>query len=879
MSESNTTTGESTTTTSPATEIPVAPEMGAPPTNNNNNNNDQKEVKNNMNTIHHFIKGGHVSGKTVTWRRFGTKFSSPEEAQDYEASVRSGHPENYLLALNTGTWKFNLLEQVGHDKAWNVTVFSRDDMAKIGPDTIRQWVQDSTFSWANDSHSYFLRVDGYDTLEDAFGIHVKDAKKIAKRLAEVVRLSELSWFSPHGRVNIQRSKSRFLKLEDSKGEMIAVDGDGLNAVSRDFMKKCVSAISDPRIRRRRRKQIMDCEINMAQGWILTPDGLIKGRFIVSDNLPEGVDVVYHKENLKPELYTDGYIHASFIAHEPWHMAVYDNQTTITARKFLSDAKHRADANFIFDSINNSFQEGVVPDWFLLGDDMHDDEGLPDLEKLSEILDRQYIQAQLAGLDIRVFQNAVYLATNGELLRMTSDYDKHRDLFRRTWVPMTNAFSAAVVTNEALFKLAKVNLPKVKHLQYHAHYGLVMTAQRFLDTFVLHGTWDGDDTVKVILQKYWSSDPNKVDILRDSGALDPAIGDIPANPEDAVHAALLLRSPNGPGEYSIEALPENWMDFPWFQPNFDAVETIDLALVPDPQNVQMANVVTLGIPESLTYSGKTLDKDKQTLMILAQQSNPLVGKVCSWLMHWSMSFGASYPDHMLDDLGAQVDAVMQTYDPVSFEAIAENVDQSVATWCEKLEEAGVGNAFVDAKLLQTYPVGREYAKRVAPFMVNGRYSRFNMFYGTLVTKLRDRILKNSLQMRHNVELVRQVRQLQVTPATQAWAKSFYDRYNHEFRIAQETWQHPSEDDNKFTKMHFQQKRIEANREVVLKAVAELEAFGGDDVHKRVLSLWWYILTPKPGLPYGLYDRIMFAPGEEDRSVMHLLINALRWIGLL
>ena len=74
-----------------------------------------------------------------------------------------------------------------------------------------------------------------------------------------------------------------------------------------------------------------------------------------------------------------------------------------------------------------------------------------------------------------------------------------------WLPMCNAFMAPVITHEALQIMGGQNLPESKSdlVWFDPRYGAIIPGNRFVDTAVLHDTWDQDgDMARFIRIKLW-----------------------------------------------------------------------------------------------------------------------------------------------------------------------------------------------------------------------------------------------------------------------------------------------------------------------------------------------------------------------------------------
>lgn len=846
------------------TEIPVTNEVAE--NNNTNEEKEDKEMENNSNFIYHFLVEKVEEGEVLLPRILTTNPLASEGVR-YNQSVITKRPVDGLLAISTGTWlPYLLMHRLANSGyQFRVMILTNKELKKVTADVTRKYHERSTFSWANDSHSFFLRVEGKSWGLQPLGLIEKDVPKLAKRFAEICRLSEMALYSEN-RAFIMRELS---PVGDTKYY------DGMNYMSVNFALRMTKTIPDERRRNRVRYELREGIRTRLNARVLTPEFLLKGDFLIVEDLP--VDIVYHPENAKRELRTDGWWMATASNHATHHVAVWDSQTWINNRTMLPENKQMADVAWSIDNLKDSFKQGVVPEWLTLGEEMHDDSGLPDFERLSDLMDRQYVRWQVHGYDIRAAQNLVFMATNGLVKRMertlVREPIRH---YKKTWAMMTNAFLAPVVTRESLHHMAGINMnDRNKYMFHDGRWGIVLSGERFARTYSLHGGWDLDDSVKIMLIKVYSTDPDRTRVMLETGALDPNCP-VPNNEQDAVLAALLVRSPNGPGEYSIEALdPEDWADMPWHALNMEAIPMVNLVTAPDPQPLLLENVLVRGIPESLSYTGEALTPDQSFAMIEAQKFNPGIGMICNCLMNWVMTFGPSFPANMLALLEQMVDTTQQLRDPVAFQAVAEEVNNLYQQMVDRvLGENGV----FDGLLAIAHPIPYKYRHAMRAQARAGRFTRFNNYYGEKIAELRKTVRDNSLQMRNATELATWARSFAISPSTKAWAADFYKKYDNELRANSEVWSLKITDDtNPFERMHYEVMRTAANKATVAKMVAELRAFKGEnETHKRVIALWWYILTPDNRNPLGRSDRIIFQPGDTD-SVMDILIEALLWRG--
>jgi hypothetical protein len=832
------------------------------------NNKEEEKMEENP-FIYHFLLERLEDGKIVL-PRILTNIPTASEFTRYTESATTNKPSHGLLAMSTGTWQPWLLYKRLVDKGYKfrIMILTNEEIKELSSARIMEFHTRSTFDYANDKHTFFVNIEGAEWGLAPFGLVESDVPKLAKRFAEICRLSEMM---------IYRENGKFTK------RMVMPDGDlkfydGMNFISKKFALRMTNNISDERRRFRLRGDILRDIRTRLNLRMLDEDGLIKGDAIIVEDLD--VDIVFHPENLKRELRTTGWAMCTASNHNPYHTAVWDTQTWINNRTMLPESKQMNDIDGSIKDLHDSFEKGVVPDWLLLGEEAHDDSGVPDYERLSELLDKGYYRWQYHGHDIRALANATFMASNGLVLRMKRELKDWPVLhYRKTWTMMSNAFYAPVVTRQALTEMVGINInDRDKYMFHHQHYGLVLSGERFRDTYNLHGGWDEDDSVKVILIKLWSADPARTLAMLESGALDPNCA-VPATEENAVYAALLVRSPNGPGEYSIEALNQDtWRDLPWFHfgghggPLDEAnIPIVNLVTAPDPQPMLLQHVTVRGIPTSLEYTGQPLTADQCLAMIEAQRFNPGIGMICNCLMNWVMTFGPSFPPNMLALLEQMVDTTQQSRDPISFQAVNDEVNN---LYKQMVDRVVTESRRVDGLLAIAHPIPRKYAEAMKAHMVEARFTRFNQHYAARVDELEKTIIENSKAMREATPLIAYIRGFRISDATAVWARKFIVKYNQEFRMNGYIWRPQKMEKNPFAAMHFEQMRTKANKDTVARMVAELRAFGGLDTHRRVIALWHEIVKSTKENPRGMMDRLIFQPGHTE-NVMDLVIEALAW----
>lgn len=792
-----------------------------------------------------------------------------QQLDAYEVSMRLHRPINGLMAISTGSWEFHLLKN--RAESFHLKIVSNGDFT---PSELMTVFAKSNFAWANADYSFFMEIPG----QEGWGLHglglfIADVAKASKRLQELPRLSELAFYT-------EDLSSVKIDLFDYQGDPMDVDGGA--AITKSFAMRMTRHLRETNPNRYGRvcHHIRTGQLTQLIFRMITPDGLIKveATIVPDENLHrDGVqyDLRAASMNLKGELRSSGFILATGSNHEVHHGATWDEQSWINNRVLLPQSHMRRDLQTLRDDLVEIIQSGEMPDWLLIGENAHDESGVPDLEKLSQRMGHNYIRWQAAGLPVNAFQNFPYMAINGSTKKM--EHHKHPVAgLAKHWTPMSNAFVGSIKTHSLATKVMGYKMESSDLLRWDPRIGLIMPDHRFRETFDLHGTWDLDDTVKVILVKVWSSDPDAVAMHKDGLTIDAQVA-IPDEEDQAVLMAALVRSPNGAGEFSIEAIDETVlggiMGF-----DMDLVTVVDLAKITKPQSVLLNAVTVSGLPSSLTYNRIALTREKAQAMILAQQSNPGIGRTANAFMTYSMSVNQTLPTTMVAVLGEQVDAVQQSADPVAFSAVEADVkniyDQLIAAFNK--DQTLLLDSHIAATRVPDWVRNQLQSRTVA-----GRLARYMDEYKGVIAEVRTMLKDESFKRRQETAIAQYVAALDFGTVAKEWARDFIKR-NQSAISAVENQFNIAEMKNPFFKSTMQYEKMLAISAIIDSAVAELESHG-DMAGQRALALYHYVLTgDRKVLPCGtvvskIQDRVLVQPGT-DKSIMDLIIRALAARGM-
>lgn len=839
------------------------------------NNNLPKE-ENNMKTIYHYLLEYPVGEETVTMR-FVTNKLADTHAADYLTSLGTHRASGKIMALHTGSYRFTLVEEMlmEKDQEFTLMIVSNKDMAKFPDGKVKEWVDRSVFAHANADFSFYLKVPGYDWGLDALGLTLDMKKKSAKRAQELYRNVEMSIH---------------FKDEAVHPDILILDMEGTNEILWDgmsYMKLTMAVAIAEEIpdRIRRRRMVRDLKAGRLVRFtfrVLTSNGLIKGDLTVVPDNQLKADIVTHISNLKTEIMTNGYMHITMWEHATHHLAVWDDQSTINFGKAMPKSKHMADLNRLFDITKKALDEKTLPEFLLLGERARDENGIINMDKLSDSIAHQWIQWQLAGGDIRAAQNLVYMALGGLVNRMKTDmvYTQKSlgmNFHKKMWIPMTNAILAAVITYESATQMGGFDFSDrdPNTVFFDDRIGMVIPGNRFIETFDAHGTWDLDDTAKFIWIKLWAS----CDIEHHRGITIPSDMFVPDNEGDAVDALLVVRSPNGPGEYSIE-IPDLDGMFP--NPelvDLDQVVTVDLTKMALPQKMLLENSIVEGLPSSTVYSGTDITREDAVNMINAQMKNPGVGRYCNAMMCWAAVHGPSFPSVMADVMGNVVDAAQQGFDLAAFETILSEPGLIMEALVESMDndpklriDRAVVATRVNDPLIQDALKGRIY---------DGRLTEVQKQYAIVIDKIIKELKNSSLQWRRDTDLVQSLKGIKLGADITQFSQTFYSKFTAEMIQAEKRFAKEINSDNAFVKSHGMHMKKLAMEAVVSDMVAVFMMMEVPERNRLVVGLMKWINLADHGKAeaLGKMDRLLFQPNSSGLSVMDILIDGLQAYGLI
>lgn len=823
-----------------------------------------------------------------------TNNPTPKEEEAYTLSQESNKPVpfsriktvtgyNYvqdIYAVQTGDYTYSLLENKLTKRGikFRLGVVSNNDLSELINKyklfNLKEMIGKCRFAWANASYTFFLEVE--DSKEASsfdlsdLGLEVYDFKKTSKRLQEVTRITQMHASGPMDKLN-------YRMLEDLPGEELAYDGPVF--VSDWFaLRSCFRMANGP-TKAKHFAMINRGKIGPMIGRILMDQGEVKGLFHVVPREQLGADLVFHKSALKRELKTDdGRWHYTAFKHKNLHTAMWDMQTMFNNHTWLmTKEQFTLDMESVITDFNKSIENGQLPDWIIHQEtDGHKDDSAPQVEHVTSSWKKSYIRWQQAGLDVTASSNLVYMAFGSLLNQMRSAMKRNT-----WWVPISNAFTATVTTFDALEVMGNFELPQHKRdmVFFDERFGCVVPTKRFIETADLHDTWDQDgDQAKFIRIKLWSSSPvmsldgyNHVK-LRETYVI-PADLEVPSTPEEAIDMCVVIRSPNGPGGYSIERFDAETM--PWLRVAEDRVQVIDLHKAPAAMSTLLAATECGQINSSTTYTEELFNRDHAINMINAQMSNPGVGRYANLIMVWAATFGPSYPSKLPAIGNDVIDCVQQTADLDAFLQLQGDYSDMAEYMAQEIINSGCG---IDRYVLETrFPALSDETREVLTSVaVDGKFTEMYNAYKETLTKVQNLASKGSFELRLSSDTRNKVYNgiPALKESTSTWCRAIWSKYERELSRVDAKYSDLSKNTNRFTKMFAVAQRAEDISAIVGQLLDEVKATSHPELY--ALAIYRWIIDPElTRSKYGVSDRIIFQNGADGQeTIMDLIITAIK-----
>jgi hypothetical protein len=846
-----------------ATEVaaPIIPEVITAPVNQ------KKEVT--MKIIYQYLQaplGVDVSDEDVAVRIITNCPSENALTAITRSAMLQGAPQQiegsrqHVMAINSGNQEMPLLQRRAADKGVEFRIASFP-VKTLEPDTILKMVTKANFAYSNSSRAVFVDFKGFDGWGLApLGIEIQNTAKLVKRLNELLRQTAHFFY---GDVNY----GPFYTPEGDSD----VSYDGMNIMSKEFAKK------------------MNFKGTRGSFRLDVEEGVIKGDVIVVDHIPGGLDVLYHPENLKTEFATTGWTLATVADHAPLHQVAYDDQSRGNFNFFLNHETVKADLiRFVKENISKVEEGGELHNYLISMSEEPVVGQSNGLDTLSGTLHAQGAKLTEAGLPNATFANLTFTTLNALTRKMNASKIGKTDLYKKMFIPVSNAFVGAVLSYEIYTKMAgQVTLGESGGRTFFDQAtGLVIPGDRFEKTFDLHGGWDHDDSVCVYAIKVYCSDMERAKVLHSTGVLDENLA-FSSTPDRAVLAGLMIRRPNGPGEYSIEAISP---DLPFHKFNMDTIPVIDLADAPLSQSEVFANTEMGQIPTSVNYDGD-YDKEDAFSAICAQAVNPGVGTFANVLIAWSATFGSdNVPVHMVGKMEDVVDILEQTADEVSFSAISLAVEQMWVDFRDKV--IFTGTTVEPSLLIGRVPMQLGYGddlvligKAIQDMGLvtknsEGPEGQLQALYAKAIRRLGNLARSTANSTRNDLDLAVHIRNMEFAPqqmsTVQDWYKVAYGRLSKLDREYREL----DADAHAVARRHNQVGRKAAMESLMDQLVDMVCSLTNDNTDWFMLALYKFIVTPTEKFPNGNVDRVFTQPSTKGKpSMLDLFVDACRTIELI
>ncbi len=265
-----------------------------------------------------------------------------------------------------------------------------------------------------------------------------------------------------------------------------------------------------------------------------------------------------------------------------------------------------------------------------------------------------------------------------------------------------------------------------------------------------------------------------------------------------------------------------------------------------------------------YTGLELTKAESEAMIMAQATNPGVGRFVNPLIAWStMVAGTSYPTYMPCTLNDAVDSMQQGADSGEFSDIADGI-VTMTSWV-------VGESMNHPA--DTATVLTRFSDDVIEQITHqpGSTTRFQIAYKDAIKTLKKELRDYSLQLRNMQPLAQRLIHDDSIPAG---GEKFIDKWTIEFRRSDAQYEQAMKwAMDPFAKAMARMERKERMVTLVAQMLEAVETWG-DKRNERVLAIWKSLMLPTRTMPLSRPDRLIFQPGAKgEKCLMDILIEAL------
>lgn len=466
--------------------------------------------------------------------------------------------ERVVEELDNSIYQFAFLEHFFPGKyrieARKVNDVRRDNLLSEGP--YEGDIQNNeAIRFSNAGNQYRVFIDehngwlaGFETI----GLVIKNSRKMAKRLIELVRATAMWEFTDQLKIEYIDHKAHGLR---------DTDVDGISAVSVSQVLRCINnnTSAGHGWRSKMKKRVLNGEIAVLSLRILTPQGEVKGNaLIVPDSKMKGYDVRTVGLNVKPELGTTGWYWITLdttyginptksddMSHAIFRQVygLYDDDTLLGSLKgMLAHTFDRLKAG----ELTKEYTALADADSNIL----HREDEVKFRKGLGRVARIQLALAEMsaAGIPITASQTMMFMYVNGLKMQLLStetiinEWGQRVPKFKKTWhdkdrhwVPVPWAFTAHIMTREAL-ELYGFKMPSHSDAFVHARtHTFVVSGDYFALHYANHGGFDLDDSIKVHIRRVKFSD-GQVKLM-----------------------AILVRDPVDFGEWSMTTIDESVID--------------------------------------------------------------------------------------------------------------------------------------------------------------------------------------------------------------------------------------------------------------------------------------------------------------------------------
>jgi len=501
------------------------------------------------------------------------------------------------------------------------------------------------------------------------GYTVKGGGKAAKRMKSFHRPTLINAHFDH--LNVQIVDPTAYTMEDfendvasdfSTPEVLERLLDGCFVVSERIMKQGIENLPvyqpyntndtdeyyyDPNIRRQLQRFLANSKVYNAR--ILCHLGTIKGNMIVSDRLPEGVDVITAEANIKKEVIYNGGYRLLAEPQGPKSRVITDDQTVINFPKLFRKSEMEM---WLKEEYEKMFQDAIngklLQNWKSIYTRLWRD---------SDDIEDKEVQARMSYVAYRWVAAGMNI-TDSPWLFENLAISHAMPLQKRIPIPCS---VYEQIIPESIARMAGYDISvesdtiqRINEIGVH-----VVNDVDWIEMYESHGGHDADDFFKLFYREIEG-------------------GDL-----DGEKVVIAIRSPNGKGEYSVFKYVEGQWSPTWLMSDGTEVKFPIVNGRGWPMRLSTAirfdHVKYSGLPSTHTKSdahvSEFYDHDQVMADLQAAMNGGNVGRYVNAVMLHSMVF----PNHRAEQLCSlenAIDGCTQTADPADRAAIDEEAKKLV-----------------------------------------------------------------------------------------------------------------------------------------------------------------------------------------------------------